>query len=426
MPLPEARPRPSALSPDDVSFAKFKGVVNTRSHKEINTDGLIMAVNLEVDNDGILMRRDGTSLFLAGNFRGAYANNNQNFLFGVVGTDVVRVNPDATTTILKSGLSLYDPPGGFSWSEDPSNFVCYTNGTDSGMIRQGIDWVPMGIDTPVLNSVALVSSGTRQVLQFHIGAKYTTNQFRIFTTYVAADGRESAPSAIFPITAPPESALVVINVTPKYKYTNVYACPPGGKEYMLVGTFATQNMTVTVNQLNATGGFVYPYTVAVEAYPNEAKQIKHWGGRLYAAEYVQQVGMSIVWPSLPLQYHLFNKAEDFFVVIGEVLLMLDTPKALIVATDNQIYSWDGTTLTELTQYGVVLGSCGDVADDGTAYFWTVRGMAKAMPYELFTEESFSGDPGVFNHARLFYSRGYVKLLASTMSGNPAFNQRIER
>jgi hypothetical protein len=195
---------------------------------------------------------------------------------------------------------------------------------------------------------------------------------------------------------------------------------------MLVGTYATQTMTVTVNQLNAKGGPVYPYTVAVEAYPSEARFIKHWNGRLYAAEYIQQVGVSVVWHSLPLQYHLFNKAEDFFTVIGEVVLMLDTPKGLIVGTDNQIYHWDGTTLTELTQYGVVLGSCGDVTPDGTAYFWTVRGIAKAMPYELLTEDTFSGDPGVFNHARLFYSHGHVKLLASTMSGNPVFNQRIER
>ena len=154
--------------------------------------------------------------------------------------------------------------------------------------------------------------------------------------------------------------------------------------------------------------------------------IRFYDGCMYATEYVQQVGMSVVWKSLPLQYHLFNKAEDFFTVVGEVILMLNTSKGMIIATDNQIYGWDGTTLTEITQYGVVVGSCGDVTPDGVAYFWTVRGIAKAFPYELVTEKTFSGDPGVFNHARLFYSRGYAKLLASTVSGNPAFNQRIER
>ena len=136
--------------------------------------------------------------------------------------------------------------------------------------------------------------------------------------------------------------------------------------------------------------------------------------------------MSVVWISLPLQYHLFNKAEDFFTVIGEVVLMLPTEKGLLVGTDNQIYGWDGTTLTEIVQYGVVPGSCGDVTPDSTAYFWTLRGVAKAFPYELITEQNFSGDPGIFNHARLFYQHGFVKLLASTVAGNPIYNARKER
>lgn len=426
MAIPESRPRPAAVTSDENTFGKFKGIVNTRSHKEIGREALVVATNVEIDNAEHLMRRNGSTLFLAGNFRGAYASDNQDFLFAVVDSNLVRVNDNATTTVLKSGLALTGPPVGFYWSEDPAGHVAYNNGVDSGLVRQGTDWVPLVIDTPVLNSATLVSSGSRQVLAFNIGARYTSNQFRVFATYVAQDGRESAPSAIIPITAPPESALVAIDVIPRYKYTNIYACPPGGKEYMLVGTFTSQTMTITVNQLNAKGGYIYPYTVAVEAYPTDARCIKHCMGKLYAAEYVQQVGMSVVWESLPLQYHLFNKAEDFFTVTGEVVLMLCTPKGLLVGTDNQIYHWDGTNLTELTQYGVVPGSCGDVAPDGTAYFWTLRGIAKAMPYELLTEETFSGDPGVFNHARLFFARGNVKLLASTLSGNPVFNQRIER
>jgi hypothetical protein len=60
--------------------------------------------------------------------------------------------------------------------------------------------------------------------------------------------------------------------------------------------------------------------------------------------------------------------------------------------------------------------------DGTAYFWTLRGIAKAAPYQLLTEPTYYADPGVFNHAKIFYERGYAKLVASTVSGNPVFNR----
>jgi hypothetical protein len=404
MGVPEARPRPTAVAPDDAAFNQFDGIINTKDAKEIGRKGLRSASNVEIDNDKRIMRRNGYSLFAAGAFRGAYANQTQATLHAVVGTNLVLMNPDGSSTTIKSGLSPNSPPGGFYWAEDPANYVAYTNGFDSGIIRNGTDWVPMGVDAPAMNSVTLISSGLRQVLQFHIGAK----------------------SAIFPIIAPPESALLAFDVPAKYASTNLYACPPGGDEYMLVATSTTQQFTATVNQLYATGGPVYPYTVAVDGFPNGARCIQYAMGRLFAAEYVPTVDMSVVWISLPLQYHLFNKAEDFLTVVGEVVLMIATEKALLIGTDNQIYSWDGTTLTEVTQYGVVAGSCGDVTPDGVAYFWTVRGIAKAFPYELLTEQTFSGDPGVFNHARLFYSRGYLKLLASTVAGNTTFNQRTVR
>jgi len=412
--------------PDDAAFNEFDGIVNTKNPKEIGRKGLRSAVNVEIDNNKRIMRRNGYTLFAAGNFRGAYANQTQTTMHAILGTDLVRMNADGTSTVVKSGLSPNSPPGGFYWAEDPANYVGYTNGFDSGIIRNGTDWIPMGLDTPAINSVTLISSGARQVLQFHIGDRYTANTLRVFATYLSADGRESAPSAIFSVTAPPESALVAFDVPVKYVATNLYACAPGGDDYMLVSTSTTQQFTATVNQLYATGGPIYPYTVAVEGFPHDARCIQYGMGRLFASEYVPTVDMSVVWISLPLQYHLFNKAEDFLTVVGEVVLLIATEKALLIGTDNQIYSWDGTTLTEVTQYGVVVGSCGDVTPDGVAYFWTVRGIAKAFPYELLTEQTFSGDPGVFNHARLFYSRGYLKLLASTVAGNTTFNQRTVR
>jgi len=131
-------------------------------------------------------------------------------------------------------------------------------------------------------------------------------------------------------------------------------------------------------------------------------------------------------------------AVDFISVSSVPLLLLPFAEGILVGTTTNIYNFTPAhrkemgfevpdLLTEVANYGVVQGVCGDTTQDHTtAYFWTVRGIAKAMPYELVTEHTFSGDPGVFNTAKIFYDRGYAKLVASTVSGNPVFNKWSER
>ena len=111
---------------------------------------------------------------------------------------------------------------------------------------------------------------------------------------------------------------------------------------------------------------------------------------------------------------------------GVVHLLLPTKTKLIIGTEAAIYDWDGTTLTELCDYGVVRGHCGDVMPDGTAYIWTVRGVIKLYPLAPVTESRVSVDPGFYVHAKLFHTKGYVKFVASTIAGEFAFNKRTEK
>lgn len=432
MALPAASPRPTQVSQDESGFREFAGIVNTLDAKEIGNKALRLASNVEIDDRGRIVRRNGSAQVLAGAISAAYATHDQSKLYVVLGTDLVRVMDDFSTRTLQSGLSGSTVPP-MSWSEDPSNYVAYTNGLDSGIIRRGVDWVPLSIDKPTIVSAVMLESDAHQVLPFHLGDAYTQNSIRLFATYVAADGRESAPSDIWNIDVPPEVRLLSVDIPPAYAMTNLYCTMPGGDKYYLVASSQVENFTVLVHKLLEEAGPEYPYTVAVEPVPSgaECHILGFYDGRMFIAEYIAEMNISVVWFSLSLQYHLFDKTQDYFTVIGDVVLLLaaepdEGKKGLIIGTDNQIYGWDGERLTEIAQYGVVPGACGDVTPDGVAYFWTLRGIAKAFPYELVTEQTFSGDPGVFNHARIFYERGYAKLVASTIAGNPVFNQRSER
>lgn len=422
MAIPQASRRPTAVSPDDAAFGDFEGIVNTKTPAQIAHKALKVAQNVEIDDAKKLFRRNGYALFAAGAYRDGYATEAQDALYAVIGTNLVRQREDGSTLLLKSGLSALSPPGGFSWSEDAQSYVAYTNGTDNGILRDDV-WVPLAITTPSLNSATLTSSAVRAATFLNIGAKYTTNKFRVFVTYTLADGRESAPSQVVEITASPETAFIAVDVTPRYAKTNLYACNPGGDVYYLVTSSTAQIITASLVDLFANGGVDYEYSTSVEGFPSACRVLCHYGSRLYAGEFMPVQKVTVIWQSLPLRHHLYDKSEEFIVVAGELLLLLSTSKGLVIGTDTMIYGWDGTTLTQLAQYGVVPGNCGDVSPAGEAYFWTLRGIAKAFPYELLTEKTFSGDPGVFNHARLFYEHGYCKLVAATVTGNPTFNAR---
>jgi hypothetical protein len=425
MALPTLNHRPYAVHSDDSGFREFAGIINTRTSKEIARSGLIAATNVEIDDEKRLLRRNGYSLAVAGAVRGAYATNDQSKLYLVIGTDLIRLMDDGTQRVLHSGLTPVLPVSGYSWAEDPSNYVTYTNGVDSGIVRNGLDWLPLAINEPVITAATVVDVSAQQTMAFHIGSRYITNTLRIFATYLLPDGRESAPSAVWQITSAPEVATLSVVVAPQYAATRLYASPPGGDVYFFVAQSTAASFTVPVADLYSAAGVEYPFTTAISGFPSACRHLTFYDGRMYASEYIPERGMSVVWISEPLQYHLFNKAEDFFTIIGEVVLLLPSEKGLVVGTDNQIYGWDGEKLTEVVQYGVVVGHCGDVAPDGTAYFWTLRGVAKAFPYELVTEQTFSGDPGVFNHAKLLFEHGFVKLVASTVVGNDVFNKRSE-
>jgi hypothetical protein len=201
-------------------------------------------------------------------------------------------------------------------------------------------------------------------------------------------------------------------------------------------------VTIVVRNMNMTAtGLDYPNPLGLDSFPADASLLCFHHGHLLAAVYDQERGMGTIYKSLPLQYHLFYKSADFHDVSSVPLLLLGHKEGTIIGTSTTIYDLEHDKMTqyglhpgrlkEIASYGVPAGICGNAYHDdneklGKAYFWTHRGIARAMPFELVTEGAFSADPGVQNHATLVYDRGYVKLIASTVSGAPVFNQWHER
>ena len=282
----------------------------------------------------------------------------------------------------------------------------------------------------------MIETAPWQVRPLNLGKTYTHNAMQLLATYVYPDGRESAPSSIVTIPVAPEVKLLRVEIPALAGcVTQVYATAPGGSTYYLVAYSEQGVFTFPVYMITQSyAGPEYPYSSVIESFPADASMLAMYAGRLFAGHYDPVTSLGVVYASLPLQYHLFDKTADMFQVSGEPRLLLACKDGMVIGTDSNVYIYNAPDvgrvkdgeLKQVAGYGVPPGVCGEMAMDGTAFFWTLRGIAKAAPYQLVTENRFYGDPGVFNHARIFYERGYAKLVASTVAGAPVFNQWSER
>ena len=141
------------------------------------------------------------------------------------------------------------------------------------------------------------------------------------------------------------------------------------------------------------------------------------------AEYIPEIDQTVVWFSAEFSYHLFNLNSDYIVVPGEVTQMHGAAVGLIITTQTRIFAYNDDKLTQLAEYGAVPGQHADVAADGKIYFWSKRGLCRALPFENVTESAVSVAPGVLAGGGIINSNGYVKYVAVLNQGGSAFNIR---
>ena len=421
-------PRHKPLA-DEVKFmSEVDGIVNMKRKKDIGQKGLVSAVNVELTNTKHLTRRNGFMQADTGAYSAVYGTDAQTKLYAVKSGTLYDVDRDGVQTALTSGLL----DGLYSWDEDPNNNVYFASDSGSnGIITQDGIFLPLALPTPAILDVSVVDPGTWEVRPFNLGKTYTANQMQLMATYVMDDGRETAPSETVSIDVAPEVKMIRVTVPTAGRITNIYCTAPGGSTYYLVAVSSNAVITILVGNMNMTAtGSEYPYTSSMIGFPDNASLLCFYDGQLYTAVNDPQRGVGTVYRSLPLQYHLFdpNTVGGFTDVSSVPLLLLEHGEGVIIGTSTNIYNWakDGT-LDEIANFGVPPGICGGYHHfNKKCYFWTHRGVARAMPFELVTDGVFSGDPGVVSHAALLYERGYAKLVASTISGAPNWNPFVER
>jgi len=149
--------------------------------------------------------------------------------------------------------------------------------------------------------------------------------------------------------------------------------------------------------------------------------VQHWRGRMYAAQYFSNDAQSAVWFSQPLGYHLFSMDVDFLMVPGRIVMLAPHADALIIGTDSQIHAFDGKTLVQLADYGVVPGQHWSRDDNDRILFWSKRGLCAGLPFANLTDRQVSVPPGVSAGGAIVRHGGQRRYVVSLQQGGTAFN-----
>jgi hypothetical protein len=402
------------VTPDEQRFTEFSGVVNTRSRKDLGLKALYDGTNVVISDTKKVVRRDGYSVLRSGNVRSAYSCGGR--LYVVDGSTLYHMASVLDMRTIITGLTGTD----YHW-DDINGDAYFTNGVEAGICR-GDAYLPWRLAVPAISAATIVSAGAGSDPAFNMGATYTDATFRICATFETADGRETAPSEVVVLHGSPLTNLIRVEIPTNYVRTNIYSTSADGANLQLAarttGSIATFNPARTHREFDAPG---------TSSFPPGAAHVAFLKGRCFAARYLPEARQTVVWFSKPLAFHLWDLANDYLLLPGELSLMLWNNKGLLLGTTQAVYQYEeGGDLEMLVDYGVVPGTAGDTDAEGTAYFWTERGMCKAMPFENLTDKDVSMAPGARVTASMVYHNGLQQFIAVTQGGGDNFNSRTER
>lgn len=236
MPMVSAGPWP--LGQDTVSpptSVVFQSITRDRP----TAPRLVRAVNVDIDNQGWVTRRAGTTARVAGTaLQGAFSG--AGLLLVQDGGAIYRVTPGTpyTATALVTDLSDSARVSFVEWDQDT---VFWTNGETGGRITSAGAAEPWGLAVPAAPTLS-AETGT-----------LAAGTYRVVCTLEDAQGREHGATPVAEITLAASKKLVVdlASVDPAATHVNVYASPGPEQEALLwCARVAVADLPVSVSSVS--------------------------------------------------------------------------------------------------------------------------------------------------------------------------------
>src|SRR5574340_414670 len=375
-----------ATSTPPTVVSAFKGLNNVLDTTSASPDWQSVANNIDITDAGKIKLRDGyAKTIAASNIQASYSSFDYSKLFIVDSGALKRVNADGSTNTLYQSLV-----GPFYWAEI-NNSVYLSCASDKIEILPGGVARKWGVQAPTEPNISAASGYGR------------SGYYQACTTLVDEYGREGGASISVGVDVTTGGiTLSGIPVYAGYK-TRVYVT--GADDTVFCYAATLDGETAYTYTGGETGRELT--TQLFDEPPASGQHIAFYGTRGYMAEHIPEIDQTVIWKTQSHGYHLFNLEADYHIIPVEVTQMYGADVGLVIATQSRVYVYDlASGLHMVAEYGAVPGQHADLGADGLIYFWTKRGLCRAMPFENLTESRVSVAPGIHAGGGIIEKGGY--------------------
>jgi hypothetical protein len=357
----------------------FLGIHNVQPPRSIPNNALVSATDVDINDNGTLLRRYGYGLSKALSVSTAYqTHDGQAYL--VSNGRLVRVLDD---------LSLVDIAASTATEFcDDSRYVFTNDGLKIFKDKAYTINVPSPSAPPVLSLTA---------------GSLPPGFYTAVYTYTNADGLESGSSypAVFDLQA---TGGINIQTEPLAGHTvQVYMTDAGGEVFYNL----------------ADGARLAKPNQDTSNFPSNADKVALFDSRLYVS--VPFADHTALYWSERYHYHLYDLSRSYIVVPGRILAIYGMDTSLFIATDKEMYGFDGQNLNRKADYGVVPGRpVAKLPHKDTILVHSTRGVCQYPDFANLTDKKCSLPTGTTCSTAILNERGFQTFLA-LHDGGEAFN-----
>jgi len=302
-----------ASHPRTVPIDAFKGLNNILRPENTPTQYLKKAENINIDNAGKIHKRKGYTKVINGNWTSLWASENGNGCYGVLDGNLVQVNTDYSTTLLRSNVGSYKLD-----FEEIDDKVYYISPLVKGVIQYGTNrsW---GVTSNTLAPTLTAGTGT-----LHEGT------YQVSFTYVSSSGLEGGTSISSSITVGNGSSIsfaIPAISDPEIIGVRIYCSTANGIELYYHG-FSLGGLTYTISSISSSINILRFFNLAE---PPLGQSVNFYKGRLFIAQ------DNVLWYSEPYQYEHFNLAKSFIEYPERIKEVMPVEDGIWIGSDKLYY-----------------------------------------------------------------------------------------
>ena len=320
---------------DPTQFRGFRGLNNLDPVERLKPDALRDALNVDIDADGRVSRREGfAQVYSGGDIHSLWGGN---ILLCVEGADLKRLTVNADGTLSAAVLGSGFIPGRPVAYDMLGDEVFLSNGVITGKVKNGA-LIPWGVQTPQRQPALTADT----VGGLDAGA------YLVAVTFVSNSGEESGSPAPQKIDIPAGGGIA-LSLLPTPTEANIttirlYVSPPNEDVLYLADEVPA----------GATSALIYKWDTGMQAQTllldkmPPSVSIAHVGGRIYGI-----LGNVLYW-SEPLRYGLYRPARNWMLFPGGDLRAIGGVEgAGLYVVGDKTWFLSGTDPSSFTQTEVL-------------------------------------------------------------------------